>query len=236
MFEEMKQTLLESEKDQAEKVDIEKDVTDVIDGDEEIEDDAEILDIHAICDAIDDDTAGDEDLILGASGTDDHEYDEDDLLTEAGGLISWLKRDFIGHDKGVVSTVKGEIEGIRSAAEAREILDELDGFIKEAQEHDAITGGKSRVGGWRVFTRLFKSSLSLFGGTIGTLIKVIIKSIQNEDIKTYLANLQKLRSEVHTIYTKLAAAEAKKESVDGTFATQFESLTENALHDMLIIN
>lgn len=235
MFEEMKQTLLESEKDKAEKADIEKDVTDVVDGDEEIEEDAEILDIHAICAAIDDDTADDEDLILGASGDGDDDYDDSEPLNEAGGLISWLKRDFIGHDKGVTSAVKDEVAGIRTAAEAKSILEDIDGFIKEAEEHDAITGGKSKVGGWRVFTRLFKSTLSVFGGVF-TLVKVLIKAIQNEDIKTYLSTLQKMRSEVHIIYTKLAAAEAKKESTEGMFATNFESLTENALHDLLIIN
>ena len=54
-------------------------------------------------------------------------------LQEAGGVISWLKRNFSNVDDSIAGEIRDELAAITTEAERQALLHELDGFITEAK-------------------------------------------------------------------------------------------------------
>ena len=54
-------------------------------------------------------------------------------LTEAGGLISWIKRAFSNIDNGVVEELRWSLKDIQTEYDRQRFLRELDSFLSEAR-------------------------------------------------------------------------------------------------------
>ena len=109
----------------------------------------------------------------------------DGALEEAGGLLSWIKRLYTATDDRIPFELSGEIQrGVRDAAHRQKLLDEIDGFIREAEKAES---GDS-VGD---FAR---------GGLLGVRHRGDARS--SGKIARYIKSLRAIRAKVQAVKTK----------------------------------
>ena len=111
-----------------------------------------------------------------------------ELLQEAGGVFSWLKRWISGTDTNLLDELKDDIAKIETEKDKQAVLSDIDKFLKQAKD---LTGGQIAA---FVLTRR-----SRWGG-----IALIVRLLKSQDgsTKDYIEAMQKLRSEVVAIKVK----------------------------------
>ena len=111
-----------------------------------------------------------------------------ELLQEAGGVFSWLKRWISGTDTNLLDELKDDIGKIETEKDKQAVLSDIDKFLKQAKD---LTGGQIAA---FVLTRR-----SRWGG-----IALIVRLLKSQDgsTKDYIEAMQKLRSEVVAIKVK----------------------------------
>ena len=109
----------------------------------------------------------------------------DQALDEAGGLISWIKRRYTAVDGKLPGELEAEIQrGVRHEAHRSKLLDEIDEFIREAENAET---GSSTDDFWK-------------GSVAGTIMRG--NSHSSGKIRDYVKALKDVRA-------KVAAAKVK---------------------------
>jgi hypothetical protein len=104
---------------------------------------------------------------------------EDQILGEAGGLISWFKRMYTATDGSVTRDLEFEIQrGIKDEEHRKKLLAEIDQFIKEAEA--AQKGGVV--------------SDTFLAGAVGAWLRG--KARSSGKIKEYIARLRSARAKL----------------------------------------
>lgn len=109
----------------------------------------------------------------------------DEVLEEAGGLLSWVKRLYAATDDRIPFELTGEIQrGVRDSAHRQKLLDEIDDFIREAEKAESgdSTGDFLR------------------GGVIGVSRRGDARS--SGKIARYIESLRAIRAKVQAVKTK----------------------------------
>jgi hypothetical protein len=111
-----------------------------------------------------------------------------ELLQEAGGVFSWLKRWISGTDTNLLDELKDDIAKIETEKDKQAVLSDIDKFLKQAK---GLTGGQIAA---------FVVSNPFFWGSIALIVR-LLKS-KDGSTKDYIESMQKLRSEVVAIKVK----------------------------------
>ena len=111
-----------------------------------------------------------------------------ELLQEAGGVFSWLKRWISGTDTNLLDELKGDIEKIETEKDKQAVLADIDKFLKQAK---GLTGGQIAA---------FVLTNPILWGSIALIVRVL--KAQDGSTKDYIEAMQKLRSEVVAIKVK----------------------------------
>ena len=111
-----------------------------------------------------------------------------ELLQEAGGVFSWLKRWISGTDTNLLDELKDDIGKIETEKDKQAVLSDIDKFLKQAKE---LTVGQ--------IVAVVMTGTVLWGG-----IALIVRILKTKDgsTKDYIEAMQKLRSEVVAIKVK----------------------------------
>ena len=111
-----------------------------------------------------------------------------ELLQEAGGVFSWLKRWISGTDTNLLDELKSDIDKIETEKDKQAVLADIDKFLRQAK---GLTGGQ--------IAAFVLTNPILWGG-----IALIVRGLkaQNGSTKDYIEAMQKLRSEVVAIKIK----------------------------------
>ena len=111
-----------------------------------------------------------------------------ELLQEAGGVFSWLKRWISGTDTNLLDELKDDIAKIETEKDKQAVLSDIDKFLKQAK---GLTGGQ--------IAAFVLTNPILWGG-----IALIVRLLKSQDgsTKDYIEAMQKLRSEVVAIKIK----------------------------------
>ena len=111
-----------------------------------------------------------------------------ELLQEAGGVFSWLKRWISGTDTNLLDELKDDIAKIETEKDKQAVLSDIDKFLKQAK---GLTGGQ--------IAAFVLSNKNRWGR-----IALIVRLLKSKDgsTKDYIEAMQKLRSEVVAIKVK----------------------------------
>ena len=111
-----------------------------------------------------------------------------ELLQEAGGVFSWLKRWISGTDTNLLDELKDDIGKIETEKDKQAVLSDIDKFLKQAKE---LTVDQ--------IVAVVMTGAVLWGG-----IALIVRILKTKDgsTKDYIEAMQKLRSEVVAIKVK----------------------------------
>ncbi len=111
-----------------------------------------------------------------------------EVLQEAGGVLSWLKRWISGTDSNLLDELRADIDKIKTEEDKRKVLADIDKFLKQAK---GLTGGQ--------IAAFVLTNPILWGG-----IALVVRAIKSNDgsTKEYIEAMQKLRSEVLAIKVK----------------------------------
>lgn len=116
--------------------------------------------------------------------------DEQIELAEAGGLLSWLKRAYIGMDSSLLDELEEELKGrITTEREKRETLRDIDKFVQE---------GKGPTGTQLVY-HLFAPH-----GPIGPIVSFILRTSNTNSGERgkYVEAMKKIRDKVSALKVK----------------------------------
>lgn len=115
---------------------------------------------------------------------------EDETLSEAGGLVSWLKRAYTGMDGSLIDELRDDIKHkIHTKEDQQQTLKDIDKFIAEGEKLQTSQA---------VFHVLAPH------GLIGPVASFIIRNSNTKDgsRQKYVAALKKVRAEVAALKLK----------------------------------
>jgi hypothetical protein len=124
----------------------------------------------------------------------------EEILDEAGGVVSYIKRSIVGSDEKVIEELKEQISKISNNQEKDKILKELDYFIDEV--NDAIRSSK--------FGGVLKGTSGVvapggIAGIIGTVFALTVHrainslKVKRKSFSEYKSQLINLRNKVNSM-------------------------------------